>query len=169
MICYLIGTNHAHQLEGQKDGDSASFAEYLAAFCSDNGIDLLAEELNEEAIAKWKAGGSVTKSVASKLSICHRFCDPDREDRQRLGVLTDQEAAKKLGFGSALTLQQAALVEAEVRKTWPARENFWLEALRQVTFTHCAFVLGAKHVVTFSGLLRAQGFTVYVAQANWEP
>ncbi len=169
MICYLIGTNHANQLEGQKDGDSVTFAKYLSAFCSDNRIDLIAEELNEEAIAKWQAGGSVAKSVASRLFIRHCFCDPDREERQRLGVLTDQEAAKKLGFASSWTSQQDVLVLAEVKKSWLARENFWLERLREVTFMRCAFVLGAKHVATFRDLLRAQGFTVHIVKENWKP
>jgi hypothetical protein len=56
-----------------------------------------------------------------------------------------------------------------VRKTWPAREGFWLERLRQVTFARCAFVLGAKHVETFGTLLSTEGFTVHVAHSHWEP
>lgn len=169
MIYYLIGTNHAHQLEGHKDGNSVALGEYLSAFCSDNGVDLLAEELNEEAVAKWKADGSVAKSVASRLSISHLYCDPNLEERQRLGTLTHSEAAKKLGFGSYWAREKDALVEAEVRKTWPARESFWLEKLRQVMFTRCVFVLGAKHVVTFGDLLASQGIAVHVAQSDWKP
>lgn len=169
VICYLIGTNHAHQLEGQKDGDSVSFSKYLSAFCSGKRVDLIAEELNEECISKWQAVGSVAKSVASKLSIRHLFCDPGSEDRQRLGVLSDQDVAKKLGFGSCWTLQQAALIETEVRKSWPVRETFWLDRLRKIGFSRCAFVLGAKHIVTFNALLHAHGFTGYVVETNWEP
>ncbi len=169
MICYLIGTNHAHQLEGDKDGDSVAFATYLTALCSDNRIDLMAEELNEEAITLWKAQGSVVRSVASRLSICHLFCDPKREDRRRLSILTVGEAAKKLGYELSWTREQNAAVEAEARKTWPARERFWLERLRQVPFNRCAFVLGAEHVHTFGNLLSSEGFTVHVAQSYWKP
>jgi hypothetical protein len=168
-ICYLIGTNHAHQLEGDKNGDSVAFAAYLTAFCSDNRIDLMAEELNEQAITRWKAQGSVVRSVASRLSICHLFCDPGREDRQRLGLLTDMEAAKKLGYELSWTQEQDAAVKAEARGTWPARERFWLDHLRQVPFNRCAFVLGAEHVQTFGSLLSSEGFTVHVAQSHWKP
>lgn len=169
VICYLIGTNHAHQLEGQKDGDSVSFSKYPSAFCSGKRVDLIAEELNEESIEMWQAVGSVAKSVALKLSIRHLFCDPGSENRQRLGILSDQEVSKKLGFGSCWTLQQAALVDAEVRKSWPVRERFWLDRLREIRFSSCVFVLGAKHIVTFNALLHAQGVTGYVVETNWEP
>lgn len=166
-ICYLIGTNHAHQFEGQKDGNSVAFACFLCRFCSDNHIDLLAEELNEDAIVEWKVSGSVARSVALKLSIPHLFCDINRADRHRLGVLTDQEIAQKLGFGSFWTRQQVAQIDAEVRKAWFIRENFWLGKLHQSSFNRCAFILGAKHVPTFEALLNSQGFTVHVAQTNW--
>ncbi len=106
---------------------------------------------------------------APKLFIRHRFCDPDCEERQLLGILTDQEVAKKLGFASSWTSQQDALVLAEVKKFWAARENFWFERLREVTFRRCVFVLGAKHVATFRDLLHAQGFTVHIVNKNWNP
>lgn len=169
MICYLVGTNHAHQLECQSDGDSVAFAAYLSDFCSQNRIDLIAEELNDEAVTMWEAKGSVAKSVASHFSISHRFCDPKHEDRRRLGVLTDREAAKKLGFNRFWTRAQEPQVKAEVRKTWPTRERFWLDRLRQATFERCVFVLGSEHVETFGQLLTCEGFTVHVAHVDWKP
>ena len=169
VICYLVGTNHAHQFESQSDGDSVAFAAYLSDLCSQHRIDHIAEELNDEAIAMWEAKGSVAKSVATNFSISHRFCDPEYEDRRRLGILTDRETAKKLGFSPFWTRAQEHQVTAEVRKTWPTRERFWLDQLRLDTFERCAFVLGSEHVETFGQLLTREGFTVHVTHVDWKP
>lgn len=150
MHCHLIGLNHAHQLEGYKQGEFDTFRRYLTSFCVNGKIDLIAEELNQETIALWKAKGSVAKTVAKSLSIEHLFCDPELQDRRRLGIFSSLEISLNLGYRRALTHKQSAIFDAELRKGWPIREKCWLDQLGRVLFQRCAFILGAEHVDTFS-------------------
>ena len=95
MIVRLLGLNHGHQLQGYALGDWRAFDAYLSEFCVVNKIDLIGEELSEEALALWHATDSVARTVAVRLLIEHLFCDPESEERHRLGILTDKEAAAK--------------------------------------------------------------------------
>lgn len=167
MVCHLIGLNHGHQLEGYEFGNWRAFDKYLSDLCISVGVDLIAEELNEEGIARWRANGSVARTVALRLSIKHLFCDPNQQDRERLGLLTERDAAAKLGYGRTWTSAQDATVTAEAQRTWPDRERFWLQRLRHVQFDRCAFILGAAHVDTFGALLSAAGYCVVVVNREW--
>jgi hypothetical protein len=47
----------------------------------------MAEEFSEEALRDvYHANVATVKSVAGRLGIEHRFCDPEETDRQRLGI-----------------------------------------------------------------------------------
>jgi len=131
-------------------------------------IDLIAEELSEDAIALWRASGSAARNVASRLSITHLFCDPSIEERKSLGILMPKEIAAMQGFGQFWTSHQDAVIIAEERKMWPIRESFWLERLRTLSFNECVFILGTEHVDSFGSLLRREGFTVQVNCTNWK-
>jgi hypothetical protein len=169
MHCHLVGLNHAHQLEGSKHGAPGAFNQYLTRFCADEDIDLLAEELSEEAVSLWQATGSVAKTVAKRISINHMFCDPQLADRRRLGIRTADEIASDLGYGRFLTPAQEAIRTAEERNSWPIREQFWFEELSRVSFKRCAYILGSEHVTTFGALLTNKGFQVHIAHPNWGP
>lgn len=169
MRCHLIGLNHAHQLEGYEHGAFEVFGQYLTKFCVNANIDLLAEELNQEAVTLWRAKESVARTVATRLSINHLFCDPTLVDRRCLGILPPKEIASNLGYGRCRTSEQEAILTAEEKKTWSIREQFWLEQLGTVCFQECAFILGSSHVETFSALLTTKGIQVHVAHRLWVP
>jgi len=174
MRVHLIGTNHCYQLRGYKETNWKAFLKYLLAFCQNEAVDLIAEELNEWEIASWKdqgATGSVAREVASRLGIKHLFCDPDEADRERRGIQSRQELADSIGAGGHFrTAAQAATICRLIReRSWPIREDFWLEKLQQTDFSHCAFILGANHVVSFKKLLTSNGFDARVESGDWEP
>ncbi len=171
MEIFLIGLNHGYQLEGCRTNDWTKFDEYLV-FCRRELIDLVAEELSEWAIGRnhhLGAIGSVAKNVSSRLNIAHLFCDPDEVERQRLGVLSDNELGQSLGFGNIMNAEQAAIVEQKKREQWFIRERYWLEQLQRLHFSRCVFILGAQHVDSFAELLVSENFVVHIEHRDWEP
>ncbi len=82
MKVLLIGLNHGLQLEGY-NSEWDKFKSYLNDLCLVEKPDLIAEELNIEAINKYKASDSVARQVASSLGIDHLFCDPDSNQRKK--------------------------------------------------------------------------------------
>ena len=166
---YIVGTNHSHQLIDYDHGDAQKFAQYLSTVCESKSIDFVAEELNEESIALWEAKGSTARLVSLRFSIPHKFCDPDSKQRKKIGILSDEELKTNLGFGKCLTEKQSVTFEEEKRKTWPIRENFWLESIRNSAHTNCLFIVGKNHVQSFSRLLSSQGYAVEILNDNWEP
>lgn len=166
---HFIGVNHSHQLYSYEKGDEEAFDGFLFSFCCNTKIDLIAEELSEEAITLWGAKGSVARNVATRLSIMHLFCDPGLDERKKLGILTRKEIAAELGYGRTLTSSQSAIIDAEERKFWSIREQYWLERLRDLSFSECAFIIGTQHIDSFSALLSAKRFKVHVVIKNWQP
>jgi len=131
--------------------------------------DIIAEELNEEAIKKWKALDSVARNTATSLGIRHLFCDPDSQERKVLGIKCYKEIAQQLGYGHVLTREQSSFVE-EIEKTyWERRERFWLDKLINVQFAKCVFLVGANHVGRFNALLTTHGFQSSIVVKDWLP
>ena len=170
MYFYLVGTNHRNQLLGCKDGDGRSmeFKCYLSNLCDIESIDLLAEELSEEALKLLKATGSVVRQLATEHRIKHIFCDPNSDQRRELGIPKPEELKSKFGYGRCLKPNQQAKMEAEERKYWPIREDFWLDKVSAITANKCLFVLGPDHVDSFSVLLSNRGFNTEIKIHKWD-
>lgn len=131
--------------------------------------DLIAEELNEDALRKWKALGSLARETAKHLGIRHLFCDPNLEERKALGIKCFKEIAQELGYGPVLTSAQSSEVEKIEKKHWEKRERFWLGKLIKEQFDKCIFLVGAGHIDRFSTLLTAHGFRSAIIEKDWQP
>lgn len=164
MTIQLIGLNHGYQLRGFDSADWSAFEQYLLAYTASEDIDLIAEELSNEAIRKWKATDSVARHVAQRLGVRHLFCDPESGQRRALGIRSLDEIAAELE-----PLGQVGLAEAKKREAWLMRERFWLERLREVPFRACVFILGSQHVESFALLLRSEGWEAAVVEKKWKP
>jgi len=160
MTIRLIGLNHGYQLRGYDGADWSAFEQYLLSYSESEGIDLIAEELSNEAVRKWMAADSVARHVARRLGVRHLFCDPESGQRRALGIRSLDEIAAELG---PLDL------EAKEKEAWLIRERFWLERLREVPFNACVFILGSQHVESFELLLRSEGWEATVVEKNWKP
>jgi len=164
-----LTNSDSHQLVGYKQGAAQLFADYLTTVCESKPIDFIAEELNEESIVLWKAKESTARLLATQRAIPHRFSDPNSKQRKKLGIRSYEELREKHGFGRCPTVEQSALLEEEERKTWPIRENFWLDTIRSLPYRHCLFIIGKNHVKSFANLSSSQTFTVEIVNGNWEP
>lgn len=169
MIVLLVGTNHEHQLIGYKDGETQVFGSYLSSLCDSEYIDLLAEELNEEAIELWKAQDSIARRLAVERKIDHIFCDPDSSERRALGILTYEELRTKSNYGRVLTNEQDECLKRDEKSYWPKREDFWLRKIQANSPSRCLFVLGSNHVQSFSTLLSSHGISAEVKTCKWKP
>jgi len=174
MCIYLIGVKHEYQYEDYSSG-SIEFHSLLRRLANDKCIDLIAEELSEEAISlrrevlRREALGSVARNVATKLRIKHLFCDPDSSQRQRLGIKNRDQIREELGYGRVLTLDQSEEVEAIERMYWPKREAYWLDRILEEDFERCIFILGAEHVETFCRSLDRVQVEYEIVAKNWHP
>lgn len=169
MVVLLVGTNHAHQLSGYRDGAAETLNTYLKGIVDTEAIDLLAEELNEEAVKRFRASDSTARLVALERKLAHIFCDPNTSERRALGIPTVEELLDKLGYGCNPSDEEKANLEIETRRYWPIRENFWLKKLSSCSSNRCLFVLGSNHVQSFSLLLSEHGIQNQVKVGRWEP
>lgn len=160
--------NHKYQLKGfGEEADWMAFSSCLSRLVQVRSIDLIAEELNEEALALWKACASVAQNVAKLYGIRHLFCDPDSNERKRLGIKTRKEIASDLGYGRVLTHDQSAEVDAVEKKYFGIREQCWLDRLREHEFNKALLIIGADHIDSFCRLLTENRLAYELLTRDW--
>ena len=177
MCIYLIGVKHEYPYEDYSSG-SIEFHSFLRRLANDKCVDLMAEELSEEAISlrrealRREAVGSVASNVASELRIRHKLCDPDSSQREQLGIKSGGKIALELALGREGTSDLSDLgpeVEAVKRKDWPKREAYWLDRILEEDFERCIFILGAGHVETFCRSLDREQVEYEIVAKDWHP
>jgi len=158
MTIYLLGVYHCFQTE-----DHAEFIDYLWDFLRSHGISSIGEEMNLTALSDEKKNRSTIGVLADKLSVPHAYCDPDVDERKRLGILGENRL-KCLKLCHGWTDE-----EFEYRKTLDnqKRETVWLERLKNVFINPMLFVCGIDHLNSFGALLGANGFGVRIAERSW--
>lgn len=169
MRVILVGTNHAHQLVDFDSGAHACFKSYLNSLCQAEEIDLIAEELSEEAISVWGATDSTARSLARTLGVNHIFCDPGSEERAALGIYDYKQLKSKLGLGRGVTSEQDEYLLNEEKKYWPIRERHWLDRILSANAQSCLLIIGASHVEQFCKLIFDNGHECEVRTASWSP
>jgi AbiU2 len=166
-MIYIIGIHHEIQYW---DGSDSPFLISLRNWCSMLNLSIIAEELNEEAIARQETFRkqslvSVAQKAASILNLEHRFCDPNTSQRADLKILTKSEVRKNLGLRVG---QDEDLVEKEeMRLYWPLREKFWLNRIRDKSEEGILFICGVSHVTRFLSLLEANGMKSVILHKDW--
>jgi hypothetical protein len=166
-MIYIIGVQHEVQYW---DGSDSPFLISLRDWGSMLNLSLIAEELNEEAIAKQETFrkqslASVAQKAASILNLEHRFCDPNTSQRADLKMPTTSEIRESLGLRVG---QDEDLVEKEeMRRCWPLKENFWLDRIRDKSEEGVLFICGVSHVERFLSLVETNGHTAVVLHKDW--
>lgn len=160
--------NHSSQMIGYANGNPEKLLIYLKHINHKiNGIELIAEELNEEALNLWNATDSVCKFFAKSMKLTHHYCDPNSYERNNLGIETDLEIRTRLGYGKLLTADQNKQVELESIRYFSIREKFWLEKLLSFDCKKCLFVFGKAHFSSFSKLLLSSGILFEEIDKDW--
>jgi len=174
MKCLLIGVNHGYQYDGNESVDTIAFRNFLREVQSLHRVQLLAEELNSEAIKKTRyegVTGSIAENIAREADIAHLHCDPTQDERKQLGIPTREEIVERLGYKGlpCLTSQQGTEVSIEEKKYWDIRERFWLDKLVSSLKEKIIFVVGACHVNRFKVLLDENGHVSQILVEHWKP
>jgi hypothetical protein len=169
---HIVGTSHHYQFgAGASYGphecsanDHAAFAGLLRKVAESSAADAIAEELNEQALREVGSNASVPQLLARELKIPHLFCEPDREERQSLGI-QDENSIRISAFPKTL---DEKLVQRLVEQSWKRREEEWLRRLDGLASYRIVFVCGASHVETFVPRAIEHGFHVEVRHADWK-
>ena len=155
----VVGTSHTIQTT------DLALQPFLENLCQKFNARAVAEEMSEEALAEKDRAASIPMHVAKALQIRHRFCDPDKAQRAKLGIRQEND------FRLEAILSNSALSEPEVAAcladSHARRERYWLDQLRDFNVWPVLFVCGADHVASFSQLLKQQDMAVHVAAEDW--
>lgn len=130
-MIYLIGVDH--QVQHQKNTQiSMVFAFYLSKKIKELNIKFISEEWFEDLLNKNNVKSTVPQDVANKQKIEHVFCDPDKNERKRIGWFS--------------------------KKDDYLREQYWLTKIKGETNGNIIFVCGSDHLESFNKLLLNNGF-----------
>jgi hypothetical protein len=170
-VIYLIGLAHESQASasGRPETDiQLLYAEALERIVLAVHPRVIAEEYNEEAEHENKTR-SIGKLIATALGAEHRFCDPNKAERQRIGYLGPQELHLLVSMHDPN--RDISNEEAQAKgwaicigKYFVVRERFWLEKIRDVVDQDLVFVLGDGHVDSFTKLLADGGINSNLVQ-----
>jgi len=171
-MLYIVGTGHHYQFGagarfGQDhctESDESEFAQMLRDLFTSAAADVLAEELNQQALEEVGRGKSVMQLIAAELSASHMFCEPDRAERVNLGIRVENEI-RISAFPKTVDEEVVQTLSAE---SWRRREQEWLRRLDAVKSKNVIFVCGADHIATFVPLAQEQGFKCNVVHYHWE-
>ena len=153
----VIGTRHPIQIA------DLELKPFLESQCQKLNVRAVAEEMSQEALAEKNCVASIPMQVASTLRIPHRFCDPNRTQRDELKILQENDI-RISAFPSKLSESEVATRLAE---SYAKREQYWLEQLRGLNLWPVLFVCGADHVASFCDLLEQEAIVAHVAAKDW--
>jgi len=171
-MLFIVGTDHNYQFgagvrygeDHCSEADQAAFAHMLRDLATTLAAEVLAEELNGQALEEVGRTKSVMQLVAAEGAIPHLFCEPDRQERRILGIRVDNE----IRISAFPKVLDEHTVQALVSESWRRRELEWLRRLDTVRSKNVLFVCGAQHISTFASLAREHGFECKVVHAAWE-
>ena len=155
----VVGTSHTIQIA------DPALKPFLESLCRDFNIRAVGEEMNEEALTEKNCTFSIPMQIASALKIPHRFCDPNRTERAKLGIRQENEIRIQAWLSSS-TLSDSELA-ARVTESYAMRERYWLAQLCELNVWPVLFICGADHVSSFCELLKQQSIAAHVAAEDW--
>lgn len=171
MMVHLIGV--AHEAQASSSGKPETDAQALYAALLEHtivavGPRAVAEEYNEEAEQENKAR-SIGKLIAVALGGEHRFCDPNKAERQHIGYFGPQELHLHISMHDPNWNISNEEAQAKgwaicIGKYFAIRERFWLDKIRDVVDQDLVFVLGDGHVDSFTQLLDDEGINSQLVQ-----
>lgn len=129
-MLYSIGVGHSVQVDRKGDfPETEKFKKYLESKIKELRITLIGEEFSKETLSfpYNDIPSTTTQDIAKKLSIEHRFCDPDTEQRKAIGWRSKKDDDK--------------------------RRRFWLECIKDKAGEEIIFVCGCRHLKAFTLLL----------------
>jgi hypothetical protein len=99
--------------------------------------------------------------VAFVMDIPHRFCDPSKSEKERLGI-----AHSKPAYINGTPECHKEWCEY-FGKQWLVREEFWINKLGTYINDRVLFICGANHRWTFRRRLDAKGIAVIIIEKKF--
>jgi hypothetical protein len=180
-MIHIIGTCHKTQiwtdLIRKKALGSAplskveAFQRYLADAAVSLRAGAIGEEMSEDRILDYGYNAtSVAQLVARHMNIAHVFCEPNQNERQKLGLRAGDEMVEHVNGIVQRTGRPFPEVHSEeVRKQFPIREAFWATRLaaHEPDTNSVVFICGADHCETFPESVRQKGLEARLHCPDW--
>ena len=159
----IVGTNHQIEMRGREASkhESDGFKKQLVEWCIKENPKAIAEEMSRDAVNEAGSPRTVPKEVAEELRLKHKYCDPGRETRVKLGI-QDKNEIRMAAFIADRDLSE--VLKDRERK----RERYWLKQLESLDTFPVFFVCGYCHVYSFKELLECHGFKTKILESNWK-
>ncbi|MBE0434041.1 hypothetical protein IBX73_11340 [candidate division WOR-3 bacterium] len=126
-------------------------------------IAALAEENSLEALAEAGAAESTVEAVARECGLPHRYCDPENDERSRLGI-QQENAIRASAFFQGIGERE---IQEQIHESMRARERVWLERLLEWNQWPVLFVCGAIHLSPFMELLKEMNVEAVLVAEDW--
>lgn len=141
-MIYLIGVDHVIQHDGclwpAKVAAIKEFSQYLETMIAEKKISIIAEEFSHDALSMSCATISTAHAVANLVGAVHKFCDPDKREREDHNITTKDQ-----------------------------REEFWLQGLVGLFNKNILFLCGDCHLETFQEKLHGHGVPAEILSRGW--
>jgi len=157
----LIGTSHKYQRPANPA--EQEFRNLLEQTCKAYEVRAIAEEMSDGALTQRGASQSLCEQIANAKGIAHRYCDPNNEQRQALGIRQEND----IRYEAFRNDWDSDRLEQEIRATYAIRERYWLNQLLDLNCWPVLFVCGANHIKSFCNKLEANGLHADVVARDW--
>jgi hypothetical protein len=166
-VAYILGTNHIYQRADESCEPRAvdAFREYMDRVCQAHRIKAIGEEMSISVLRDFNRTESIPEKFATTHGKCHKYCDPDSAEQQRLGIRGDQCVRYHVRDHNLSQEQIKQLLLVEDSK----RERYWLCKVKELNVWPLLFICGSDHVRSFAQLLSTVATAVHVAHENWSP
>lgn len=152
----IVSTSHNYQcMDGGNASDTDRFKKFIIELCEGHSVDTIAEEYNEDAEQEMHCDEIVCKTVCDNLGIDHLYIDPNRTERQKLGI-SDISSLNYLAMFHNWSTEKLA---EEKANNYTIRETYWLNKITENTSDDdvVLVVIGADHEDSFLELLDENG------------
>jgi len=140
-MIYLLGVDH--QVQHQKNAQvSKKFMTYLGKSIRDLKIGFVGEEWFDDLLKENNITTTTTQDIASNHRIEHRFCDPNRRERNKIGWRSKNDDH--------------------------LREIYWMKKMSDKLNSNVIFICGSKHLIAFAKLLTISGHTCKILSEKFD-
>jgi hypothetical protein len=161
-MLHVLGVSHlaqARKPDVEETEAHKTFSRFLRQVIQDVHPSFIAEEQSEENLANQEKI-SIPKEISDSEGIEHRFCDPNRVERQSMGYLGGQDimSRHKILLGQNLPFEEYHLKAhaIEMAQHFRKREQFWLRGLVGCREQNAVFICGDGHIESFTSLLQGE-------------
>ena len=154
---YVVGVNHAFQVVRAGEEDKArKLRKFLTKKARKLKVSAIAEEFLEE--AKEDNAFTVAEEVAHKLGVYPCLCEPNEEERVKLGIKGDNQVLTDY-YGKFWPAEYK--YDDEVQRLrmedFAKREEYWFGKIEAFLAKDIIFICGNKHAERFVKLIKDKG------------